>query len=81
MYNPIISCSLSHIIVPKYCYVGASLINFFSKTWGPKIILWGLQMSISDQCYFYAKYDKNESTRACFLTFLMEQNKLPIARV
>ena len=22
--------------------------------------------SISDQCYFYAKYDKNVSTRACF---------------
>ena len=22
--------------------------------------------SINDQCYFYAKYDKNASTRACF---------------
>ena len=22
--------------------------------------------SISDECYFYAKYDKNASTRACF---------------
>ena len=27
MYNLIIPCSLSHIIVPKYCYVGASLID------------------------------------------------------
>ena len=30
---------------------------------------------ISDQCYFYAKYDKNASTRACFLKFLRKQNK------
>ena len=36
--------------------------------------LWGgggaenipVRSSISDQCYFYAKYDKNASTRACF---------------
>ena len=26
MYNIIIPCNLSHIIVPKYCYVGASLV-------------------------------------------------------
>ena len=40
--------------------------------------LWGGEKnhvrSISDQCYFYAKYDKNTSTiaiyRACFLKFL-----------
>ena len=25
--------------------------------------------SISDKCYFYAKYDKNASTRACFFNF------------
>ena len=27
MYNLIISCNLSHIIVPKYCYVGVSLAS------------------------------------------------------
>ena len=30
--------------------------------------------SISDQCYFYAKYSTNASTRACFYKFLGEQN-------
>ena len=33
-----------------------------------------VRFSISDQCYFYAKYDKNASTRACFLKFLKKQN-------
>ena len=33
-----------------------------------------VRSSISDQCYFYAKYDKNASTRACFLKFL--KNKI-----
>ena len=28
-----------------------------------------VRSSISDQCYFYAKYDKNASTRACFFNF------------
>ena len=42
--------------------------------------LWGggennpVMSSISDQCYFYAKYGKNASTRACFLKFLREEN-------
>ena len=49
-------------------------VHVFSKTLG-----WGAEnnpvgSSISDQCYFYAKYDKNESTRACFFKFLREQN-------
>ena len=29
---------------------------------------------ISDQCYFYAKYDKNASTRACFFEISQEAN-------
>ena len=33
-----------------------------------------VRSSISDQSYFYAKYDKNASTRACFLKFLRKQN-------
>ena len=38
---------------------------YFVKLWGgaennPE------RSSISDKCYFYAKYDKNASTRACF---------------
>ena len=50
-----------------------NIAHFFSKTWG------GGENSpvrslISEQCYFYAKYDKNASTRACFLKFLREQN-------
>ena len=52
-----------------------NIVNFFSKTF----FLGGaennpLVSSISDQCSFHAKYDKNASTRACFLKFLMEQN-------
>ena len=36
-------------------------VHFFSKPWGgaennP------VRSSVSDQCYFYAKYDKNAST-------------------
>ena len=53
-----------------------NIVHFFSKTLGggggaesnP------VRSSISDQCYFYAKYDKNASTRACFLKFLREKN-------
>ena len=42
-----------------------NIVHFFSITWGggennP------VGSSTSDQCYFYAKYDKNASTRACF---------------
>ena len=45
-----------------------NIVHFFSKLWGggennP------VRSSISDQCYFYAKYDKKASTRACFLNF------------
>ena len=41
-----------------------NIVHFYSKTLGgaennP------VRSSISDQCYFYAKYDKNASTRAC----------------
>ena len=39
MYNLIIPCSLSHIIVPKYCDVGASLQVTSEKTDLGKIIL------------------------------------------
>ena len=44
-----------------------NIVHVFSKTLG-----WApaennpVRSSISDQCYFYAKYDKNESARACF---------------
>ena len=42
--------------------------------------LWGggefnpVRSTISDQCYFYAKSDKNASTRACFLKISWEAN-------
>ena len=50
-----------------------NIVHFFSKPWGgaennP------VRSPISDQCYFYAKYDKNASTRACFLKFRRKQN-------
>ena len=52
-----------------------NIVYFFSKTLGggggennP------VRSSISDQCYFYAKYDKNASTRACLLKIPREQN-------
>ena len=48
-----------------------NIVHFFSKPWGggennP------VMSSISDQCYFYAKYDKNASTRACFFLIFQE---------
>ena len=50
-----------------------NIVHFFSKTLG-----WGknnpVRSSINDQCYFYAIYDKNASTRACFFKFPREQN-------
>ena len=60
-----------HKNIIKYC-------PFVSKTLGgaeknP------VRSSISDRCYFYAKYDKNYSYRACFLMLIWEQN-IPIAR-
>ena len=52
-----------------------NIVHFFSKTLGrgennP------VRSSISDQCYFYAKYDKNASTTACLLKFPREQNNI-----
>ena len=47
-----------------------NIVHLFSKPWGggennP------VRSSISDQCYFLCKlYDKNASTRACFLKIL-----------
>ena len=49
------------------------IVHFVSKTSGGgenNLV----RSSISDQCYFYANYDKNASTRACFLKFLWEQD-------
>ena len=50
-----------------------NIVHLFFKLWGggennP------VRSSVSDQCYFYAKYDKNTSTRACFLKFPRKQN-------
>ena len=50
-----------------------NIVHFFSKPWGAENNPVG--SPISDQCYFYAKYDKNASTRACFFKFLRKQNK------
>ena len=52
-----------------------NIVHFFSKLWGggennPV----RSSYAVSDQCYFYAKYDENASTRACFLKFLRKQN-------
>ena len=51
-----------------------NIVHFFSKPWGGGAENNPVRSSISDQCYFYAKYDKNASTRACFLKFLRKQN-------
>ena len=51
-----------------------NIVHFFSKTLGGGGENNPVRSSISDQCYFYAKYDKNTSTRACLLKFPMEQN-------
>ena len=58
--------SLQHLAVSlkiNICRPNFSLntVHFFSKPWGgaennP------VRSSVSDQCYFYAKYDKNAST-------------------
>ena len=48
-----------------------NIAHFFSKPWGGGAENNPVRSSISDQCYFYAKYDKNASTRACF--FLISQ--------
>ena len=36
--------------------------HFFSKPWGGGPENNPVRSSVSDQCYFYAKYDKNAST-------------------
>ena len=46
-----------------------SIVHFFSKTLGVGAENNPVRFSISDQCYFYAKYDKSASTRACFFNF------------
>ena len=53
-----------------------NIVHFFSKLffWGGEAENNPVMSSISDQCYFHAKYDKNAATRACFLKFLREQN-------
>ena len=51
-----------------------NIVHFFSKTLGGGAKNNPVRSSISDQCYFYAKYDKNTSTRACLLKFPREQN-------
>ena len=52
------------------------IVHLFSKTLGGGGENNPVRSSISDQWYFYAKYDKNASTRACFLKFLREKNNL-----
>ena len=52
------------------------IVHFFSKAF---FVGGGgennpVMSSISDQCSFHEKYDKNASTRACFIRFLREQN-------
>ena len=37
-------------------------VHFFSKPWGGGAENNPVRSSVSDQCYFYAKYDKNAST-------------------
>ena len=51
-----------------------NIVHFFSKTLGGGAENIPVRSSISDQCYFYAKYDKNASTRACFFKFPREKN-------
>ena len=49
-----------------------NIVHFFSKLWGGENN--PVRPPISEQCKFYAKYDKNASTRACFFEFLNKQN-------
>ena len=37
-------------------------VHFFSKPWGGGAENNPMRSLVSDQCYFYAKYDKNAST-------------------
>ena len=40
--------------------------SFLFQNFGDGVENNPVRSSISDQCYFYAKYDKNASTRSCF---------------
>ena len=51
-----------------------NIVHFFSKTFFWEGQNNPVRSSVSDQCYFHAKYDKNASTRACFSKFPREQN-------
>ena len=51
-----------------------NIVHFFSKPWEGGGENNPVRSPIRDQCYFYAKYDKNASTRVCFLKFLRKQN-------
>ena len=46
-----------------------NIVHFFSKTLGGRAENNPVRSSISDECYFYANFDKNASTRACFFNF------------
>ena len=49
-----------------YIQYNKHIVHFFSKTLGVAAENNPVRSSISDQSYFYAKYDKNASTRAFF---------------
>ena len=51
-------------------YINIVSISFLKLGGGGNI---PVGSSIIDQCYFYAKYDKNASTRSCF--FLISQGE------
>ena len=55
-----------------------NILFIFSKTLGVGAKNNPVRSSISDQCYFYAKYDKNASTNAFFKNF---PGSVHIARV
>ena len=46
-----------------------NIVHFFSKTLGGGAENYPVRSSISDQCYFYAKYNKNVLTRAFFFNW------------
>ena len=65
--NPVVSSISLFYLILSYLF----FVNFFHVN---KIHLLKKKKKKSDQCSFHAKYDKNASTRACFLKFLREQN-------
>ena len=55
----------------KFFFLGITLFDSFSLLFQKEknlmpLFLIACNRGISDECYFYAKYDKNASTRACF---------------